>query len=363
MDCGQSYWLDNLTRKKISSGELKERAEKHGLRGVTSNPAIFHKAITKSQDYDADIQKYAKEGLRAEAIYEKLVIQDIQDACDALKFVYEQSKGLDGFVSLEVSPHLAHHSDFTMEEARRLFKEVDRPNCFIKIPGTKAGIPAIEQMLYEGININITLLFSVERYEEVAKAYIRALQRRAEENLPIEHLSSVASFFLSRIDVLCDQLLHHRILPKKNELSELAKSLMGSVAIANAKMAYQSFLQIFSGSSWEKLVQKGARVQRPLWASTSTKNPDYSDVMYVDPLIAKNTVNTMPDETIDAFGDHGKVVCDSAEQNIKEARETLEKLQRCGIDLHVVTERLVDEGIQKFIDPYDELIKSIQEKI
>ncbi|GAB4189145.1 MAG: hypothetical protein Tsb0015_09690 [Simkaniaceae bacterium] len=361
-ECGQSYWLDNLTRKKILSGELENRVQKQGLRGVTSNPAIFNKAISQSEDYDSDIQKFSKEGLNAEEIYEKLVIQDIQDACDILKSVYEKTNGVDGFVSLEVSPHLAHHTELTKEDARRLFQEVDRPNCLIKIPGTEAGIPAIEQMLYEGININITLLFSVERYEAVANAYLNALERRLQENLPIDSIASVASFFLSRIDVLCDELLQHRILPQQNELSDLSKSLLGTVAVANAKNAYQSFKKIFQGKRWEALAEKGARVQRPLWASTSTKNPKYSDVMYVEPLIGKQTVNTLPDQTIEAFADHGTVSCNAVEQDVEKAKKTFAQLKDAGIDLSHATLQLVNEGIQKFIDPYDSLMESIEKK-
>ncbi|MCC5832087.1 MAG: transaldolase [Chlamydiales bacterium] len=361
IECGQSYWLDNLTREKIKSGELKERIEKHGLRGVTSNPAIFNKAISKSNDYDAQIESLAKEGKKIEEIYEALVIKDIQDACDLLKPVYTESKMLDGYVSLEVSPYLAHDADGTAREARRLFKEVNRPNCLIKIPGTSAGIGAIEEMLYEGININITLLFSVKMYERVANAYLNALERRAKENQPIDRIASVASFFLSRIDVLIDQLLHHRFISDER-VKKRAESLLGTIAIANAKMAYQSFKKIFQGSRWKALLEKGAMFQRPLWASTSTKNPNYSDVMYVEPLIGEHTVNTMPDETIAAFGEHGKVVAGAVEKDLEKAKSDLENLQKVEIDLDFVTSQLVNEGIQKFIDPYDALFKSIKEK-
>lgn len=361
IECGQSFWLDNLTRGKIKSGELKDRIEKHGLRGVTSNPAIFNKAISKSNDYDAQIESLAREGKTVEQIYEALVVKDIQDACDLLMPVYSETKMLDGYVSLEVSPYLAHDTDGTAREARRLFKEVNRPNCLIKIPGTSAGIGAIEQMLYEGININITLLFSVKMYERVANAYLIALERRVKEKQPVDRIASVASFFLSRIDVLVDQLLTHRFISDQS-VKKQAQSLLGKIAIANAKMAYQSFKKIFQGSRWKALQEKGAMFQRPLWASTSTKNPEYSDVMYVEPLIGQHTVNTMPDETIKSFGDHGKVVADTIEKDLEKARSELENLQKLEIDLDFVTSQLVNEGIQKFIDPYDALLKSIEEK-
>ncbi len=361
--CGQSYWLDNLSRDKIHSGEIIKRVKEQGLRGITSNPAIFHEAIAKSKIYDDEIKRRAEEGKSVDQIYWALVIKDIQDACDQLRPVYDESDGLDGFVSLEVSPHYAHNTELTMKSARDLHQRVARPNVLIKIPGTKAGLPAIEQMLYEGISINVTLLFSVERYEEVADAYIRALTRRLKEGKPIDKIASVASFFLSRIDVLTDQLLKHRITGAEDENDRLANELLGKTAIANAKMAYQSFLQIFKGSRWEALAEKGARVQRPLWASTSTKNPSYSDVMYVEPLIGKNTVNTLPDVTIDAFADHGKVKCNTINENAQESKKVLSSLSKLDIDLTHVTERLVDEGVQKFIVPFDDLINALEKKI
>lgn len=362
IECGQSYWLDNLTRGMIRSGDIKKRVEEQGLRGITSNPAIFNKAITQSSDYDDDIAAFAKKGLSSEQIYEALVIQDIKDACDIMRPVYDASNKVDGCVSLEVSPHLAHNTEKTAFDAQRLNKLVDRPNVLIKIPGTKEGLPAIEEMLYQGVNINITLLFSVSMYEKVAHAYINALERRAKEGKPIDSIISVASFFLSRIDVMVDKLLQHRITGD-DAASQAAKSLLGKIAVANAKMAYQSFLDIFQGERWEALAAKGARVQRPLWASTSTKNPNYSDVMYVDPLIGKDTVNTLPDQTIDAFADHGKVVCGTIEKDLDSIEDALEKLNSLDIDLNFVTAELVNEGIQKFIDPYDVLIKSIEEKM
>jgi transaldolase len=359
IECGQSYWLDNLTRGMIKSGDLKRRVREEGLRGVTSNPAIFHKAIAGSEDYDPQIKDLVAAGKDVAAIYERLVVTDIRDACDALRPVYNVSKGVDGFVSLEVSPHLAHDTEGTMSEARRLFQTVGRPNLFIKIPGTLEGLPAVEQMLYEGININITLLFAIERYEAVAEAYMRALERRSAEGKGVDRVASVASFFLSRIDVLTDQLLGNFM---KAEPDPAAGRLLGRFAIANAKLAYQSFKRTVAGDRWRRLEGKGARVQRLLWASTSTKNPRYSDVYYVEPLVGVNTVNTMPNETIAAFADHGKVVKDAVEAGIEEARQVPADLREVGIDPDRVTEQLLREGVQKFIEPFDKLMQTLAEK-
>ena len=361
---GQSYWIDNLSRHMIASGDLKKRVAEQGLRGITSNPSIFDKAITKSNDYDAQIKELIRSGKEnIKEIYDALTIKDIQDACDILRPVFDESDGLDGFVSLEVSPYLARHTNETMAEARRLFKAVNRPNCLIKIPGTGEGVPAIEQMLYEGININITLLFSIQSYETVARAYIKALERRLNDKKDITKVSSVASFFISRIDVLVDELLHHRIIPEVGpDKYKKARDLLGNAAIASGKIAYQSFKKIFSGPQWEKLEKAGARVQRPLWASTSTKNPNYNDVMYVEPLIGPSTVNTMPEQTIAAFEDHGKIVPNSVEKDLAKAGKNFGQLTELGIDIDYVTQRLEDEGIQKFIEPYDALLKNLEEK-
>lgn len=358
IQCGQSYWMDNLSRGMIQSGALKKRIIKQGLRGITSNPTIFNKAISKSTDYDAQIRDLARDAARVEDIYEQLVVKDVQDACDLLRPVFDESKGVDGFVSLEVSPYLAHEAERTMQEARRLFNAVDRPNVFIKIPGTATGVRAIEEMLYEGVNINITLLFSVERYEAVAKAYLTALERRLAQSKPVDNVASVASFFLSRIDILVDQLLQHRMAQKNGP----AQALIGKVAVTNAKLAYQNFKKIFSSSRWKKLEDKGARVQRPLWASTSTKNPQYSDVCYVEPLIGSQTVNTMPEETIAAFADHGRVKKNAVEENILGAAQTLAELESLGIDFGCVAWQLENEGVQKFIDPFAELMRTIATK-
>jgi transaldolase len=288
------------------------------------------------------------------------VVTDVQDACDILRPVYDASDGVDGLVSLEVSPHLAHDTEGTMHEARRLFQAVDRPNVMIKIPGTPAGVPAIEEMLYEGLNINVTLLFSLQSYEAVAQAYIRALERRVANAKPVKSIASVASFFLSRIDVLVDQLLGNCIRPATSPGDgRLPEQLFGKVAVASAKLAYQSFKTIFSGPRWQALAAQGARVQRPLWASTSTKNPQYSDVCYVETIIGPHTVNTLTDETIDAFADHGVIVENSVEANLDEARQVIRDLGMVGVDLDAVTQQLLDEGVQKFIEPFDALMRTL----
>jgi transaldolase/glucose-6-phosphate isomerase len=362
---GQSYWLDNITREKIKNGELKKRVTRQGLRGVTSNPSIFNKAITSSKDYDTQIKQLISQKKAIHEIYEALTIKDVQDACDILRPVYDESDGVDGFVSIEVSPYLANDVEGTKAEARRLFKEVNRPNCYVKIPGTEACVPAIEEILYEGINVNITLLFSIQSYEAVANAYINALERRVAEKKSVKELRSVASFFLSRMDVLVDQLLGQLIIPSGSGTdgnTVKPEQLFGKAAVANAKLAYQSFKKIFSGEKWEKLVGNNAKVQRPLWASTSTKNPLYNDVKYVEPLIGPDTVNTLPDETIEAFGNHGKLEENSIEKDLDEAKNAIEELKSLGIDIDFVTKQLLNEAVQKFIEPYDNLMKSLAVK-
>ncbi len=360
---GQSYWFDNLTRDMIHNGAFQQRITSEGLRGVTSNPAIFHKAITSSTAYDEQIAQLVRDGCTTKEVYEHLVVSDVQDACDVLRPVYDASEGVDGFVSLEVAPTLGYDTAGTMEETRRLWNAVNRPNVLIKIPGTPPGVPAIEQMLYEGINVNITLLFSIADYETVAQAYVTALERRMAEGKPVRQVASVASFFLSRIDVLVDQLLVHRMLPVDSPNYDARPvQLLGKVAVANAKLAYQSFKTIFSGARWEALQAQGAHVQRPLWASTSTKNPQYSDVSYVEPLIGAHTVNTMPDETVAAFGDHGVVMENTVAAGLDEARKVLQDLQAVDIDLDHVTWQLQHEGVQKFIDPFNVLINALEQK-
>jgi transaldolase len=360
--CGQSYWLDNLTRDMIRSGELERRAAEDDLRGVTSNPATFRKAIAESELYDEEIGSLARRGLGAPEIHAELMISDVRAACDLLRPVHEATG--DGFVSLEVSPHLAHDTEGTLEEARRFWSAVDRPNLFIKIPGTREGVPAIEEALFEGININITLLFSIESYEAVARAYIRALERRLAAGRAVDGVDSVASFFLSRIDVLTDQLLEHRKLPPERRRGHpAAEELAGKVGIANAKLAYQSFKRIFAEASWAALERRGARLQRPLWASTGTKNPKYRDTMYVEPLVGRHTVNTMPEATIAAFAAHGIVEEDAVEKGVEEAEETLRALEKLGIDFHCLTWQLEHEGVQKFIEPFDGLMAHLEAKL
>lgn len=359
---GQSYWIDDLTRNMLRKGALKRRVEEEYLCGVTSNPSIFGKAISHGSDYEDQIRQATNAGRATPEIYEEIVTADVRDACDVLRPVFERSKGADGFVSLEVSPHLAHDTQGSIREARRLHAAVKRPNLFIKIPGTAAGVPAIEQLLFEGINVNITLLFAVESYEAVAMAYLRALQRRMEAGLPVDNVASVASFFLSRIDVLVDQLLGQRIPAEDvQQPTPDPTLLLGKAGVANAKLAYQSFKRIVAGAAWKALAGKGARPQRMLWASTSTKNPAYRDVMYVEPLIGSYTVNTLPEETIAAFLDHGKV-SDSVEEGIDAARHVLADVKASGIDFRQVTQQLENEGVQKFIDAYDALFKTIAAK-
>jgi transaldolase/glucose-6-phosphate isomerase len=360
---GQSYWLDNLTRDLIKSGELARRVREEGLRGVTSNPAIFDKAISKGDAYDEQVRALAREGLAADAMFERIAVADIRDACDILRPVFDESEGADGFVSLEVSPYLVHETNGTMEAARRLFQAVDRPNVFIKIPGSPAGVPAIEEMLFEGVNINITLLFSLSAYEAVAEAYLRALQRRAADGKDLRCVASVASFFLSRIDVLTDKLLGQRIrVPAAAGESPTPQRLLGRAAVANAKLAYQSFKRLFSGERWAALERHGARVQRVLWASTSTKNPLYDDLRYVEPLIGPDTVNTMPDRTIEAFADHGVAQPGTVEQGVDDAERVMAGITAAGIDFDDVTRQLLDEGMQKFVDPYNNLMTTLQGK-
>jgi transaldolase/glucose-6-phosphate isomerase len=357
LEHGQSYWLDNLTRGMIRDGTLERRVRVEGLRGVTSNPAIFHKAIASSPDYDEQIQVLADEGASVERIYEALVVTDIQEACDVLRPVYDSSEAVDGYVSLEVSPYLVHDTAGSLEEARRLWTAVGRPNLMIKIPGTRAGVPAIEELLYEGINVNVTLLFAVNAYEDVARAYMRALQRRAAEGKTLDSVASVASFFLSRIDVLVDALLAHHVSSSSD--SPAAQDLYGLVAVASAKLAYRSYRAMAGETEWQALADSGARPQRLLWASTSTKNPLYDPVRYVEPLIGRDTVNTMPEVTIEAFAKSGQITADSVEQGVEESERVFRDLARVGIDMTAVNEQLLAEGAQKFLDPFDALLTGL----
>ena len=357
---GQSVWIDFLRRGTISNGELKRLIDEDGLSGVTSNPAIFEKAIVGSSDYDEDIRMLAMDKKSIQAIYETLVVEDIQRAADLFRPIYDRTEGADGFVSLEVSPHLAHDTKGTIAEARKLWSAVSRPNLMIKVPGTKAGVPAIRQLISEGINVNVTLLFGLERYREAAMAFIEGLEERGRGE-PVNRVASVASFFLSRIDVLLDPVLEKKA-EEGGPDAVTAKSLEGQVAIASAKVAYQIYQEIFTSERWRRLEAMGAKPQRLLWASTSTKNPSYSDVKYVEPLIGPNTVNTMPPETINAYRDHGKPEPDTIEQGLDEARKMISMLQGVGIDLNAVTQQLEDDGVKAFADSYHQLLESIEKK-
>lgn len=364
---GQSIWMDYLDRQLIESGELKNKIETRGISGITSNPKSFAKAVSNNRVYDSDIEAGIKAGKSTSEIYESLIFEDIRNACDIFRPIYEESGGTDGFVSIEVSPHLARDTQGTVEEARRFFRAIDRDNVFIKIPGTKEGFPAIEQAISEGINVNITLLFSVESYVESAWAYIRGLEARVAAGKPIDNIVSVASFFLSRIDTKVDNRIDERLKRiGTEELNEEARlrEMKGKVAIANAKVAYQRFKEIIESDRFKALAEQGANVQRVLWASTSTKNPEYSDVMYVNELIGTNTVNTLPPDTIEACADHADVAPNRVETDVDKAFKLLETLGEpdIQIDYDQVMAELVEEGIEKFAKPFDSLMQSIEDK-
>ncbi len=358
---GQSVWLDYIRRNLITSGELQRLIDEDGLRGITSNPAIFEKAISGSNDY-ADLLKslQSRTDLDAKARYEILAIRDIQDAADLLRPVYQETKRRDGYVSLEVSPYLAHHTEGSIQEARRLWKAVARENVMIKIPGTPEGLPAIEQLLSEGININITLLFSRKVYVQVTEAYLAGLEKLAASGGDVSKMASVASFFISRIDSLVDSEIENRLKHAKDarEQAQL-KSLLGKVAIANGKLTYQLYRSIFSTARWKKLADKGAQTQRVLWASTSTKNPAYRDVLYVEELIGPDTVNTIPPATLDAFRDHGQARL-SLTEDVDAAKETMETLTKVGISIDAITSKLTDDGVRLFEEAFDKLLQAVE---
>ncbi|MEG3439178.1 transaldolase [Pannus brasiliensis CCIBt3594] len=361
---GQSIWMDNLSRDVLQSGELQRMIDTRGIVGITSNPAIFEKAIKGNKIYDTDIEAGIRAGKPILEIYESLVFEDIRNACDILRPVYEKSNGLDGYVSIEVTPTIANDTAKTIAEAKRYFTTLDRPNVMIKIPGTREGLPAVEESIYQGINVNVTLLFSVESYIDSAWAYIRGLEKRAAEGKDISKIASVASFFLSRIDTNIDHRIHEKLtgvdrIERKVKLLEVK----GKVAIANAKIAYQKSKEIYASDRWKALAEKGAKVQRLLWASTGTKNPEYSDVMYVDELIGRDTINTLPPATIEACADH----ChpgDRIESHVELAYNLIENLQDpdIDIDLDAVMEELLLDGIEKFVTPFQSLLNSLEEK-
>ncbi|MCC7448972.1 MAG: bifunctional transaldolase/phosoglucose isomerase [Anaerolineae bacterium] len=359
---GQSIWYDNISREMIQSGEIKRLIDEYGVLGMTSNPTIFEKAIGEGNFYDESILDLIDRD--SAMIFDAVAIEDIQHAADILRPVYDRTKGVDGYISLEVSPLLANDTETTLSEAKRLFKAVDRPNLMIKIPGTPAGLPAIEEALFAGVNINVTLLFSVQNYIEVAERYIRALERRLDAGLPVDQLASVASFFLSRIDTLVDKQLENNIRAAQGrDLDRVSANnqLLGKASIANAKVAYRHFKQLFYGDRFARLREAGAHVQRPLWASTGTKNPAYSDVMYVDSLIGPDTVNTVPQPTLVAFKDHG-TAAPTLEQDLDHAQEVLDKLAEVGIDLDRITRQLQVDGVESFIDSFKKLIARIEGK-
>jgi transaldolase len=354
---GQSIWLDYIRRDMIMNGELYRMIEDDGLSGMTSNPAIFEKAITGSHEYDRDIQELIREGKDYKAIYESISIKDVQSAADIFRPVYDKTKGRDGYVSLEVNPNLAFNTSGTIEEARRLWITLQRPNVFIKVPATDAGIPVISQLISEGINVNVTLLFGLPRYREVMEAYRAGIEERLSRQLPIQSVASVASFFVSRIDGWIDPKLE-KIMREGGEKAEIAGKLHHKVAIANARVAYYEFEKNFNSDLFRNLSAKGAQIQRLLWASTSTKNPDLSDVLYVESLIGPDTINTIPMETFKAYKDHGDPQL-RIDYELETAHWVLDQLSELGIDYDQMTQQLENEGVKKFVDPFNQLLESL----
>jgi transaldolase / glucose-6-phosphate isomerase len=356
---GQSPWLDFIRRNILLNGDLKKMIANDGLRGMTSNPAIFEKAITAGDDYNDIIKAPDAQSSTAMVLYEKIAIRDVQDAADIFKSVYTETKGRDGYVSLEVSPNLAFDTQATIDEARRLWKAVNRPNVMIKIPATPQGVPAIRQALEEGININITLLFAQSAYEQVAEAYIAALEARAAKGQDVSRIASVASFFVSRIDSLVDSNIDAMQKSETNSSKKaLLESLRGKVAIANARRTYAKYQELVGGPRWKALAAKGAQTQRLLWASTSTKNPKYRDVLYVEELIGADTVDTIPPATFDAFRDHGKLR-NSLTEDLAGANKTMSDLEAAGISMKEVTDKLIADAVKLFQDPFKQLLGAI----
>ena len=358
LDFGQSPWMDYIRRDLLTGGGLQKFIQDDGLRGMTSNPSIFAKAISDSKDYSDILESPEAKQLNAKQLYERIAVRDVQDAADIFRQVYDETRRRDGYVSLEVSPTLALEKDKTIEEARRLWKAVNRPNVMIKVPGTKECVPAIRQLLEEGININITLLFAQAAYEQVAEAFISALEARAAKNQDISHIASVASFFVSRIDTLADSLIDEKL---KNATDANQKTLLnglkGKVAIANAKLTYKKYQELVGGPRWKALAAKGGQTQRLLWASTSTKNKAYRDVIYVEELIGADTVDTIPPATFDAFRDHGKLR-PSLTENVDQAAKTMADLEKAGISMKEITDKLLVDGIKLFSDAFKELLEA-----
>ena len=359
---GQSVWYDNIGRGMIMSGEMHRLISEDGVRGMTSNPAIFEKAISGSGGYAGTLRQLAASGRTPLQIYEAIAIQDIQWAADLLLPVYEESEGRDGFISLEVSPRLADDTAATVEEALRLVGEVGRRNLMIKVPGTAAGVPAVEQLIGEGVNINITLLFALENYVEVASAYMAGLEKLADRGGQVSDVASVASFFVSRIDAMVDDRIRARLAETDDARDRLAlRSLLGKVAIANAKLAYAHYRKFASQDRWQRLAGRGARPQRLLWASTSTKNPAYRDVLYVEELIGPDTVNTLPQATLESFRDHG-LVRPSLEEDVDESRDVMDGLEKLGISMKKVTDQLQKDAVRLFVEPFDSLLQAIEDQ-
>jgi transaldolase len=359
---GQSVWLDFIRRRDLLDGSFEARVRDSGVVGVTSNPTIFQQAIAQSDDYDASLQQHAAAGLSGPALFEKLAIEDIQMACDRLKGVAEKSGGLDGRVSIEVSPRLAHDTAGTLEEARRLHRSVGRENVMIKVPATLEGLDAFRTLVAEGLCINVTLIFSLARYRQVMEAYLTGLERRAAHG-PLDRIFSVASFFVSRVDTKLDKAIDQRLAtlpPGAAERAEL-EGYRGRIAVANARLAYAAFLETFAAPRFAALRAKGARVQRPLWASTGTKNPAYSDVLYVDELIGPDTVNTMPPQTLDAFNDHG-VVETRITRELDRARAAFARLPQLGVPVHELVDQLEPEGVTAFSKSYESLLETLESR-
>ena len=356
---GQSIWLDYIERGMLQSGDL-EKLVNAGIRGVTSNPTIFQQAIASSDAYAQDLRRLAENDSDPTAIYEQLAIADIQGAADVLRPVYDASNGSDGFVSLEVAPDLAYDMEQTVSEARRLRAAVDRPNVMIKVPATEPAIQAIRTLVADGLNINVTLIFAIERYAAVMEAYLSGLEDRLAGGLPLGHIASVASFFVSRVDTNVDRELD-RVAGQDDAIASKAATLKGKIAVANAKLAYREFQRTFSGTRWQALTDAGAQMQRPLWASTSTKNPDYPELLYVDTLIGPHTVNTMPPNTLDAFRAQGDVAR-TIDRNVDEAERAIQELATLGISLQEITADLEEDGVRKFATSYDELLDAIQQR-
>jgi transaldolase len=358
-EVGQSIWLDYIDRGMLRSGELERRVRDDALTGMTSNPTIFEKALAEGTAYDEQLRRAAA-GLTAWELFELIATDDVRTACDQFRRAYDDTEGGDGYVSIEVSPAAANDTEATIREARRLWQTVGRPNVMIKVPGTQAGAQAVRRLIADGINVNITLLFAIEAHRRVIEAYFAGLEERAAAGRPIDHIGSVASFFVSRVDTEVDKRLEARIAAAPADAARLA-ALKGRAAIANAKLAYRLFRQTFSGPRWEALRSRGAKLQRPLWASTSTKNPAYRDVMYVEQLIGPDTVNTMPPATIDAFRDHGEVAI-TVDKGLDEAERVIAELERVGIPLPEVTEKLLIDGLASFQKSFDTLIGGLERK-